>query len=330
MDATTTETRERTVRTNGVELVVREAGPDDGPIVILAHGFPELSYSWRHQMPVLAAAGYHVIVPDQRGYGRSSRPDRVDEYDIVHLTDDLLGLLDDAGAEQALFVDHDWGAIVVWHMSVLHPERVAGVAGLSVPFQRRGPSPPIARMRERFAGVFFYILYFQDPGVADAELDADAGSTMRRILTMGSTAVDGDGADDGGFTAIADDGRGFVERLPEPERLPGWLTPADLDVYVAEFRRTGFTGPLNWYRNFDRNWELTAHLDGAKVEVPSLFISGSDDPVLLTTPPRVMDGWVTDHRGSIMLEGAGHWLQQERPAEVNAALLDFLGALMPT
>ncbi len=315
----------RIVATNGVDLFVREAGPADGPVVILSHGFPELSYSWRHQIPALAAAGYHVIAPDQRGYGRSSKPEGVEEYDIVHLTDDLLGLVDDVGADSASFVGHDWGAVVVWQMSVLHPERVDGVVGISVPFQRRGPSLPMARMRERFAGMFFYMLYFQEPGVADAELYADANATMRRMLSLGSVTEDPDAA----FAALADDGRGFLERLPEPERLPAWLTQEELDVYVDTFRRTGFTGALNWYRNFDRNWELNPQLDGAKVEVPSLFIGGGNDPVLLLTPPSVMDGWVTNHRGSIVLDGAGHWLQQERPAEVNAALLDFLAAITP-
>ena len=316
----------RIVATNGVDLFVREAGPADGPVVILSHGFPELSYSWRHQIPALAAAGYHVIAPDQRGYGRSSKPEGVEEYDIVHLTDDLLGLVDDVGADSASFVGHDWGAIVVWQMSVLHPERVDGVVGISVPFQRRGPSLPMARMRERFAGMFFYMLYFQEPGAADAELNADARTTMRRMLSLGSATPDPDAA----FAALADDGRGFLERLPEPEHLPAWLTQDELDVYVDTFRRTGFTGALNWYRNLDRNWERNPQLDGAKVEVPSLFIGGSNDPVLLLTPPSVMDGWVNDHRGSIVLDGAGHWLQQERPAEVNAALLNFLAAITPT
>lgn len=291
---------------------------------MLVHGFPELGYSWRHQIPALADAGYHVIVPDMRGYGQSTVPPRIEDYDIVHLTGDLCGVLDEIGVAEATFIGHDWGAIAVWQMSVLHPDRVTGVAALSVPFQRRGPSPPLARMRERFAGVFFYILYFQEPGVADAELDADPEATMRRFLASGSTAgTDAESA----LGAIADDGRGFLERIPEPDSLPDWITQAEFDVYVDAFRRPGFTGPLNWYRNYDRNWELTAHIDGAKVEAPSLLICGSADPVLLTTPPRIMDGWVTDHRDTIILDGAGHWLQQERPADVNAALLEFLGEL---
>jgi pimeloyl-ACP methyl ester carboxylesterase len=315
---TDTDFTERTVATNGVELHVYEAGPADGPLVLLAHGFPELGYSWRHQMPALAAEGFRVVAPDQRGYGRSSRPDGVGEYDIVHLTDDLLGVLDDVGAEQAVFVGHDWGALVAWQMSLLHPDRVSGVVGMSVPFLPRGPIPPVQQMRQLFADNFFYIVYFQAPGVADADLGADPADTMRRMLCGLRIGTDGDISQ-----AFAADDRGFVARLPEAEGLPGWLTEAELEHYIEEFTRTGFTGGLNWYRNLDRNWSLTEHLDGARVAVPSLFIGGTQDPVLVMSPPGVMDGWVTDHRGTVLIDGAGHWVQQERPAEVNEALIRF-------
>jgi pimeloyl-ACP methyl ester carboxylesterase len=320
-----TREHERTVTTNGVELHVRDAGPENGPVVVLAHGFPELGYSWRYVIGPIADAGYRVLVPDQRGYGRSSVPTRVEDYDIVHLTGDLLGLLDNVGAPSATFVGHDWGAMVVWQMSVLHPDRLDGVVGVSVPFQRRGPSAPIARMRERFAGVFFYFLYFQDPGVADAELGADPHETMRRLFAGGTTSL----TPEQQLAAIADDGRGFIERIPAPERLPDWISEEELQVYADAFARNGFTGPINWYRNVDRNWELTEHVHGAKVEVPSLYIGGSADPVVAITPPATMNGWVTDHRGSIVLDGAGHWLPQERPAEVSAAVLEFLGQIHP-
>jgi epoxide hydrolase A/B len=295
-----------------------------GPPVVLAHGFPELSYSWRHQVPALAAAGYRVLAFDQRGYGKSSRPDAIEAYDIVHLTNDLLALLDDIGEERAVFVGHDWGSMVVWQLALLAPERVAGVVGMSVPFLPRAPMAPIPVMRQIFGDTFFYILYFQEPGVADADLARDPATTMRRMLA-GLRLPEADAFDVG--AASAPDGRGFVERLPEAGALPAWLTQAELDHYVEEFARTGFTGGINWYRNFDRNWALTEHLDGAKVTVPSLFIGGTLDPVLLMTPPASMDGWVTDHRGNVLVEGAGHWVQQEEPEAVNAALLDFLGQL---
>jgi pimeloyl-ACP methyl ester carboxylesterase len=313
---------ERTVATNGVELNVVDAG--SGPPVVLAHGFPELSYSWRYQVPALAAAGYRVLAPDQRGYGKSTRPEAIEDYDILHLTGDLLGLLDDIGEDRAVFVGHDWGSMVVWQLALLAPERVAGVVGMSVPFLPRGDVPPIQAMRMVFGDTFFYILYFQEPGVADADLGRDPAETMRRMLA--GVRLPDDGVLDAGAVA-APAGLGFVDRLPEVDARPDWLSQEALDHYAAEFTRTGFTGGINWYRNFDRNWSLTSELAGAKVQVPSLFIGGALDPVLLMSPPAVMEGWVTDHRGNVMVEGAGHWVQQENPDEVNAALLDFLGQL---
>jgi pimeloyl-ACP methyl ester carboxylesterase len=320
--------RERTVTVTSVDdqqvdLHLLEAG-EDGPLVVLAHGFPELAWSWRHQLPALAAAGYRVVAPDQRGYGRSTRPEAVEDYDILHLTGDLVGLLDVLGEEQAIFIGHDWGSMVVWQLSLLHPERVTGVCGMSVPFVPRASAPPLQIMRAVFQGQFFYIVYFQEPGVADAELGADPARTMRRLLAGMSPR---DLAPDEAATFSADDGRGFVDRIPEPEGLPGWLTQDELDHYVAEFSRTGFTGGINWYRNFDRNWELTPQLDGAKVEVPSFFVGGADDPVLVMSPPDGQDAWLTDHRGSVIIPGAGHWVQQEAPEQVNAALLDFCDQL---
>ncbi|MGH2684361.1 MAG: alpha/beta hydrolase, partial [Actinomycetota bacterium] len=286
--------------------------------VVLAHGFPELAYSWRHQVPALAAAGNRVLAPDQRGYGLSSRPAAIEDYDITHLTDDLLALLDDIGEERAVFVGHDWGSIVVWQLALMAPERVAGVVGMSVPFLPRPPMPPVQIMRQVFADAFMYIVYFQEPGVADADLGRDPATTMRRMLA-GLRSMDP--------SLMAKDDRGFVERIPEPDGLPDWLSQDELDHYAAEFSRTGFTGGINWYRNFDRNWELTAHLEGAKVEVPSLFIGGVLDPVLVMSPPTVMDGWLVDHRGTVLVDDAGHWVQQEKPEEVNRALLTFLHSI---
>jgi len=312
---------ERTVATNGVELHVLEAGT--GFPVILAHGFPELAYSWRHQLPALAAAGYRAVAADGRGYGGSSRPDAVEAYDIHHLTGDLVGLLDDLGHDQAVFVGHDWGSIVVWNLALLHPERVAGVVGMSVPFLPRAPMPPIQLLRQVFADNFFYMVYFQEPGVADAELGADPARTMRRMLS--SVKRDPDAALDPTF--LADDGRGFVDRIPEPDGLPDWLTQEELDHYVAEFARTGFTGGINWYRNLDRNWETTPQLAGAKVEVPSLFIGGTLDPVLVMSPPGIHDEHLLDHRGNVLVDDAGHWVQQEKPGPVNDALVSFLDSV---
>jgi pimeloyl-ACP methyl ester carboxylesterase len=309
---------ERSVATNGVELHVLEAG--QGTPVVLLHGFPELAFSWRHQLPALAAAGCRVIAPDQRGYGRSSRPAAIEDYDIEHLVGDVVGLLDELDEERAIFVGHDWGSMVVSNLVVLAPDRVSGVVNVSVPFLPRAPMPPVEMMRNAFVDTFFYIVYFQEPGVADADLGADPERTMRRLLSSVATR-EGVAPDPAAF---ANDGRGFVDRLPEADRLPDWLSQSELDHYVREFSRTGFTGGINWYRNMDRNWTLTERVDAAKVEVPSLFIGGALDPVMMMTPPERFLDHLSDHRGNVIVEGAGHWVQQEKPDEVNAALIGFV------
>lgn len=311
---------ERVVRVNGVRLRVIEAGRRGAPLVILAHGFPELAYSWRHQIPALAAAGYHVMAPDQRGYGGSSRPEAVEAYDVAALTGDLVGLIDAAGAERATLVGHDWGAVLTWSAPLLHPDRVAAVAGLSVPPVPRPLTPPTEAFRRIFGDNFFYILYFQRPGVADAEMAADPRRAMRRMLGGMRVPESGDAAQ----RMLAPGPAGFIERLPEPDRLPDWLRPGDLDRYVAEFRRTGFTGALNWYRNLDRNWRIMGHAAGRTIDVPALFLGGTADPVLGFTKTGRAREVVTGPYRQVMLDGAGHWIPQERPGEVNTELLTFL------
>ncbi|HEV7421705.1 MAG TPA: alpha/beta hydrolase [Mycobacterium sp.] len=311
---------ERLVDTNGVQLRVTEAGDRGAPVVVLAHGFPELAYSWRHQIPVLADAGYHVLAPDQRGYGASAKPDAVEDYDIAALTGDIAGLLDDAGADRARIVGHDWGAIVAWSFPLLYPDRVAAVAGLSVPPVPRPLKAPIATLRETFGDAFFYMLYFQQPGVADAELSRDPATTMRRLLN-GSGTADPDAAMQRMF---APGPEGFIERMPDSDGLPDWIGPDDFDRYVDEFSRNGFTGPLNWYRNLDRNWAQTASPPAATITAPALFIAGTADPVLgFMSTERATEVVTGDYR-QLLIDGAGHWIQQERPDEVNAALLEFL------
>lgn len=321
MPVTHPSTRQRAVTTNGVELHLTEAG--EGPPVVFVHGFPELSYSWRHQLPAVADAGFHAIAPDMRGYGRSSRPDAIEDYDIEHLCGDLVGLLDELGERQAVFVGHDWGSMVVGSLARLHPDRVAGVVAMSVPFLPRGPMPPVQLMRMAMGDSFFYMLYFQEPGVADADLGADPATTMRRMLA-GLQPTD---TTEAMAVMSAPGDAGFVERLPESDGLPAWLGQDELDHYVAEFSRTGFTGGINWYRNLDRNWEITPQLDGAKVTMPSLFIGGSLDPVLVMTPLGIQDDVVTDHRGNVIVDGAGHWVQQQSPDPVNDAIITFAKSL---
>ena len=305
---------ERVIETNGVQLRTLEAGRRGDPVVVLAHGFPELGYSWRHQLLTLAAAGFHVLAPDQRGYGGSSRPQEVEAYDIIELTADLVGLLDDVGAERAAFVGHDWGAIVAWHVPLLHPDRVAAVAGLAGPPTPRPRRRPTEGWRHRFGENFFYILYFQEPGVAEADLERDPATTLRR--TLGGKAP--------GDRMFRPGPEGYVERLQEPDRLPEWLSEADFDFYVGEFRRTGFTGALNWYRNFDRNWELTEKTRAATITVPSLSVIGANDPILSFAPTDRHAEVVTGPFRQVVIDGAGHWIQQERPQQISEALLDLL------
>lgn len=313
---------ERFVDTNGVTLRVTEAGERGAPVVLLAHGFPELAFSWRHQIPALADAGFHVLAPDQRGYGGSSRPEEIAAYDIAALTGDLVGLLDDVGAQRAIWIGHDWGAPVVFSAAQLHPDRVAAVAGLSVPPVPRSQVPPTEAFRALFGENFFYMLYFQEPGVADAELAADPARTIRRMVG-GLSPSDRESA----LLMTAPGPMGFIERIAEPAGRPDWISGEELDHYIAEFTRTGFTGGLNWYRNLDRNWEIMSNPTAATIDVPALFIAGTADPVLTFTRRDRAAELVTGPYREVLIDGAGHWLQQEQPDEVNAALLEFLAGL---
>ncbi len=313
----------RTVATNGIAMHIAEAG--SGPLVVLCHGFPELWYSWRYQLDALAEAGYHVVAPDMRGYGRTDRPDAVEAYDIVELSNDMLGLLDALGEERAVFVGHDWGAPVVWTLAQRAPERVRGVAALSVPFAPRGEHDTISTLEFLFGDNFFYMLYFQEPGVADRDLDGDVADALRRIVWAWSYQRERDVA-----VLVAPLPKATTrlrEWLPQPGGLPAWLSDEDFAFYVDEFTRTGFTGGLNWYRNLRRNWELTASLANVKVTVPAMFLTGDQDPVKLFLPGTKMAQWVTDLRSTLSVPEAGHWVQREQPDVVNAALLSFLGSL---
>lgn len=315
--------REHMIDTNGVTLRVLDAG--SGPAVVLSHGFPELGYSWRHQIEPLAAAGYRVIVPDQRGYGRSSIPSEITDYDIVHLTDDLAGILDALGEEKAVMVGHDWGSFVVSHMAMMKPERTSAVCNMSVPFTPRGPMSVVEMLKLAIPeDTFFYILYFQEVGPADEEMARDPRQTMTRLLC--GVKVDPDNA----VSMLArapkkSEIAGFVATMPPaPDVLPDWITQEEVDYYVDEFTRTGFTGGINWYRNFHRNWEITPQIADAKVECPSYFISGKQDPVIGGRDGGFQSPTLLDWRGETLIDDAGHWVQQEKPAETNAALISFL------
>ena len=317
------EATHRIVETNGIRLHLAEQGA--GPLVVLCHGFPESWYSWRHQLAALAAAGFHAVAPDMRGYGRSDRPEEIDRYTLLHLVGDMVGVLDALKAEQAVIVGHDWGAPVAWSAALLRPDRFRGVIGLSVPYIPRGRMRPTSVMPQN-ADALFYQLYFQSPGEAEAELERDVGLTLRRLLYSASGDVPRrEGSVDIGMVPRSG---GFLTRMRTPETLPAWITEADLAFYTSEFARTGFRGGLNWYRNLDRNWELLGAFAGARVTVPALFMAGDRDLVVsfggMSELIANLQTFVPQLRRSVMLKGCGHWTQQERAAEVNAAILEFL------
>ncbi|MBW8484821.1 alpha/beta fold hydrolase [Actinomadura parmotrematis] len=307
---------------SGLRMHVAEAG--EGPLVLLLHGFPECWYSWRHQLTALAEAGFHAVAPDQRGYARTGGPKETDQYTMLHLVGDAVGLIDALGAETAVVAGHDWGAPVAWATAQLRPDKVRGVIGLSVPHRPRASRPPVAAMRH-VVGEGYYMVYFQRPDVPEAELDRDRAATFRRLLF----AASGDAPD--GLVPVVPDGGGFLDACPEPGRLPGWLTAEDIATYVAEYEESGFTGPLNWYRNLDRSWELTAAWHRAPITPPALYVAGDRDMVTMAPGAREaidrLGDAVPDLRGTVWLPGAGHWTQQERPAETSAAMIDFIRGL---
>jgi pimeloyl-ACP methyl ester carboxylesterase len=320
------EWRHRVDQVNGVRLHSVETG--EGPLVLLVHGFPESWYSWRHQLDPLAAAGHRVVALDVRGYGRSSAPPAVESYRMMQMVGDNLALVEALGETTATIVGHDWGAPIAWSSAWLRPDVFTAVAGLSVPFGGASTVRPSDAFRAMARDEEFYIEYFQQPGRAERELDAD----VRRWLLGFYFSISGDARSafvGNGTVATIPHGARMSDRFSYPtDGMPAWLTDADLDMYAGEFERTGFTGGLNRYRNVDRDWEDLRVLAGRPIEVPALFVGGDrDGPTLWgaaaierfpTTLPRL-------HR-SIVLPGCGHWTQQERPGEVNEALLDFLAA----
>lgn len=308
------------IETNGIRMHVAEAG--SGFPVLLCHGFPELWYSWRHQMKALADAGFRAIAPDQRGYGDTDAPHAIDAYTIHHLVGDLTGLLDALAIEKAVIVGHDWGGFVVWQMALLAPHRVAGVVGLNTPFFPRFPMRPLDMMRATAQGNFHYILYFQEPGVAESELERDVPRSLRGFYQPPNREIM-ELLRDVPMGVFGPAGGGILDRLPDAPHGE-FLSAEDFEVFVAGFQKTGFRSGLNWYRNFDRNWELTAYLSNAKVLQPAMMVTAELDVVLRPEMAVGMEAWVPNLRRTVLIEGSGHWTQQEKPVAVNAALLDFL------
>jgi pimeloyl-ACP methyl ester carboxylesterase len=318
--------KHRTIQTNGIEMHIAELG--SGPLVVMCHGFPESWYSWRHQLRALANAGFHAVAPDMRGYGQTETPAAIDQYTLLHLVGDVVGLVDALGGEPAVIAGHDWGAPVAWHAALLRPDKFRGVIGLSVPFRPRSPAPPTTLMPRNEAALF-YQLYFQEPGVAEAEFESDPRRSLHAMLYGGS----GDRPPREANAAVGMVPRGgrFLDIGPDPLPLPPWLTQDDLNFYGAEFARTGFRGGLNWYRNIDRNWELLSAFQGAKVTIPALYVAGDRDMVVAFPGAQQLiaglKNFVPRLTRTVMLPGCGHWTQQERAAEVNAAMTGFVNAL---
>lgn len=306
---------------NGLRMAYYEAGPRQGVPIVFSHGFPELAYSWRHQVAALAQAGYWVIAPDQRGYGLTGKPAAVTDYDMEHLTGDLVGLLDHLGVEKAIFCGHDWGGIIVWAMPLLHPTRVAGIIGLNTPFVPRLPIDPIEMFKAAY-GPDMYIVHFQTPGAADALFAQDVDKTMRFFMRLPGDSVVG-------FSSRPAERRSLALQLALEHYDPAtddkqFLSDEERGVYVEAFEAGGFTGPINWYRNFTRNWERSEPLPRRIDGVPCLMIMAEHDVVL---PPSLADrmGEQIDDLEKVLVEGSGHWTQQEKPEAVNAAIIDWLG-----
>ncbi len=319
-------TTSRCVDVDGTRIHLVEAGT--GPVVLLVHGFPKSWYSWRHQLTSLSRAGYHAVAIDVRGYGRSSAPLDVEEYRMVRLVADNVGLVSALGEDSAVIVGHDWGAPIAWTSALLRPDVFRAVAGLSVPYAPPSDVAPLVRMREMAGEEEFYIEYFQQPGRAEAEIEADVRSWLLGFYHTASGDAPSPDPAVGTIATIAPGGR-MRDRMAFPDEMPSWMSERDLDVYVGEFERTGVRGGLNRYRNVQRDHEDLAAFRGRPIEVPSLFVGGRrDGPTIMgaaaiaafdETLPRL-------HRSTI-LDGCGHWTQQERPAEVDAELLDFLSSL---
>lgn len=296
------------ISVNGVALEVFEAGQHNaGNPIVLCHGWPEHAFSWRHQMPALVAAGYHVIVPNQRGYGNSTCPSAVTDYDIEHLTGDLVGLLDHYGYDEATFVGHDWGAMVVWGLTLLHPNRVNRVINLSVPYQERWEKPWIEMMEQLIGPDFYFVHFNRQPGVADAVLDENTFQFLRNLYRKNQPPV----APASGMMMI----NLAREKTPLGEPI---MSNRELTVFVSAFEKSGFTGSINWYRNLDRNWHILADVDPI-IRQPALMIYGDRDAVAKS---ENLTEFVPN--ADVVNLDCGHWIQQENPEETNQAILEWL------
>jgi pimeloyl-ACP methyl ester carboxylesterase len=307
----------RTITLSGLNFHIAEQG--QGPLVLLCHGFPECWYSWRHQLPALAEAGFHAVAPDMRGFGQTDAPEDIGAYTIVHNVGDMVQLVKALGEQQAVIIGHDWGAFVAWTSALTRPDIFRAVVAMSVPYFPRGPVAPLEALRD--AGTTtFYAQYYQPPGVAEAEFERDVDRSMRTFF-YGK-----------GLSFTLKPGEGRLSGTTMSDQLPSWLTDEEVTYFVETYKRTGFRGGLNWYRNIDRNWELSAAWDGMTIRQPALFIAGLDDPVITgfgAKALKLLPSTVPGLTRTVIVLGAGHWVQQEKPTEVNGAIIDFLRGLYP-
>jgi pimeloyl-ACP methyl ester carboxylesterase len=325
VDSAMPEVTHRMIETNGIRLHVAEQG--EGPLVILCHGFPECWYSWRHQLAALAKAGFRAVAPDLRGYGLSDRPEGVEKYTILDDIGDIVGLVDALGAKRAVIAGHDIGAAIAWQTALLRPDRFSAVIALSPPFRSRGfgDSGPPTTLMPRTENAVFYQLFLQNPAA-----EAGLGRDLRLTFRYQFYTLSGDRPPSAGVGGLPP---GMMPRkgafITDPPSLPAWVTDSDIDVYVKEYARSGFLGPLAWWRNIDRGWELMAPFAGATVTVPALYMAGDRDFVATVFSQDIakQSALVPKLRPPIMLPGCDHWTQQERAPEVSAAIIDFLRSL---
>lgn len=308
------------VETNNIQLHI--AGAGEGPLVIFVHGFPESWYSWRHQLPAIAAAGFRAVAPDMRGYGRSDKPQAIDAYNQIDVVKDIIGLISALGYETAVIVGHDWGAPTAWSCALNYPKEVTAVAALSVPFVPRPDVSPLTTMKAVFKDMFFYQLYFQTPGVAEAELEKDIEVSLRKFFYLASGAfpttdflprpVDSD----------------LLSHIDDPYELGSWCTQEDLDYYVSQFSLGGFRGPLNYYRNHDLTWQLSKGAPRS-IDQPAMFLAGEKDGVVVMAAEAIkqMPDYLNNLRVNELIPDIGHWTQQEAPDVVNRKLIAFLNDL---
>ena len=317
------------IETNGVRLFLASQG--EGPLVLLLHGFPETSYAWRHQLVGLAKAGFRAVAPDLRGFGLSDCPKEAGLYTTLDIVGDLVGIMDAFGERNAIVMGNDWGATIAWQAALLRPDRFRAVIALGVPMMGRAPIAP-SRIFPQTDQAWFYTHYFSQAGLAENEFERDVAATLRKIYFWASGDAGPRSEETPNPFLFVPRQAGLLDSLPEPAALPVWLDPDDLEAFVKAFKVSGFRGGLNYYRNLDRNWALQGAFDGLVVQVPALYLIGERDTGLampgMREIIRAMPTLVPDLRGSHVIAGAGHWLQQEAPGQVNDAVIEYLRSLL--